>query len=67
MFLLKKAQILPVGIHRRNTNTYAVIRIFVNIPVEKKLYEKLGTVVIIKVSVTKKACKRKLTGLQNLS
>ena len=41
MFLLEKAQILPVGISRHNATTYAVIRIVVNIPAEKKLYEKL--------------------------
>ena len=44
MFLLEKAQILPVGMSRHNATTYAVIRMFVNIPVEKKLYEKLGKV-----------------------
>ena len=50
-FLLEKAKILPVGIRRDNATTYAVITIFVNIPVEKTLYEKLvGTVMIIKVS-----------------
>ena len=47
---LKETQILPVGIRRHSATTYAVIRIFVNTPVEKKLYEKLGTVLIIKVS-----------------
>ena len=41
MFLLGKAQILPVGMSQHNTTAYAVIRIFVNIPAEKKLYEKL--------------------------
>ena len=41
MFLLEKAQILPVGMSRHNATTYAVIRIFVNIPAEKTLYEKL--------------------------
>ena len=35
MFLLEKVQILPVGMSRHNATTYAVIRIFVNIPVEK--------------------------------
>ena len=38
MFLLEKAQIPPVGKSRRNAT---VIRIFVNIPAEKTLYEKL--------------------------
>lgn len=37
MFLLEKAQILPVRIRRHNAATYAVIRIFVNIPAEKKI------------------------------
>ena len=35
MFLFEKAQILPVGMSRQHATTYAVIRIFVNIPAEK--------------------------------
>ena len=67
MFLLEKAQILPVGMSRHNVTTYAVMRIFVNIPAEKKLYEKLGKVLLKFQSYTKKACKSKSTALQNLS
>ena len=68
MFLLEKVQILPVGMSRHNATTYAVIRIFVNIALEKKLCEKLGTVLLKFQSCTKKARKRKSTALiQNLS
>lgn len=63
MFLLEKVQILPVGMSRHNATTYAVIRIFVNIPVEKKLYEKLGTVLLKFQSYTKKACKTQIDRL----
>ena len=41
MFLLEKGQVLPVGMSRHNATTYAVIRIFLNIFAEKKIYEKL--------------------------
>ena len=67
MFLLEKVQILPVGMSWHNATTYAVIRIFVNIRVEKKLYEKLGTVLLKFQTYTKKVCKRKSTALQSLS
>ena len=67
MFLLEKVQILPVGMSRHNATTYAVIRIFMNIPVKKKLCEKLGTGLLKFQSYTKKACKRKSTASQNLS
>ena len=67
MFLSEKAQILPVGMSRHNATAYAVIRIFMNIPAEPKLYEKLGTVLLKFQSYAKKVCKRTSTALQNLS